>query len=90
MPVRPDVRAACGILGLDPLYCANEGKLIAVVSPETAGTALEALRQRPEGQNAAIVGRVSARWPGRVVMHTAFGGSRVLQKLAGAQLPRIC
>lgn len=90
VPVRPDVRAACGILGLDPLYCANEGKLIAVVSPETAGTALEALRQRPEGQNAAIVGRVSARWPGRVVMHTAFGGSRVLQKLAGAQLPRIC
>lgn len=90
VPVRPDVRAACELLGLDPLYSANEGKLIAVVSEETADTALAALRSCPEGGNAAVIGRAEARYPGRVVLRTSFGGGRVLQKLAGAQLPRIC
>ena len=90
IPVRGDVRAACEILGLDPLYCANEGKLLAVVSAETAPAALAAMRAHPLGENAAIIGHVTAAWPGRCVMHTAFGGARVLQKLAGAQLPRIC
>lgn len=90
IPVRPDVDAACNLLGLDPMYCANEGKLLAVVSAETAETALAALCGRAEGRNAAIIGKVGIRYPGRVVMATAFGGSRVLQKLTGAQLPRIC
>lgn len=90
IPVRPDVNAACGLLGLDPMYCANEGKLLAAVSAETAVKALEALRMLPEGKHSAIIGTVSEKYPGRVVMETAFGGSRVLQKLTGAQLPRIC
>lgn len=90
IPVRPDVKAACDVLGLEPMYCANEGKLIAVVSKETAETALSALRAHPLGRNAAAVGTVGTRWPGRVVMKTDFGGTRVLQKLSGAQLPRIC
>lgn len=90
LPVRPSVRAACEILGLDPLYCANEGKLLAVVSPDQAEEALSALRQYPEGQEAAIIGTVGKDHPGRVVLKTAFGGTRVLSKLSGAQLPRIC
>ena len=90
IPVRDDVRAACDLLGLDPLYCANEGKLLAVVPAEAEEAALRALRSRSEGALAARIGRVTAAFPGRVVMRTAFGGSRVLQKLAGAQLPRIC
>jgi hydrogenase expression/formation protein HypE len=90
IPVRPDVKAACDLLGLDPMYCANEGKLLAVVSPETAECELAALRSRPEGKGAAMIGSVTEAYPGRVVLETAFGGSRVLQKLTGAQLPRIC
>jgi hydrogenase expression/formation protein HypE len=90
LPVRPSVRAACEILGLDPLYCANEGKLLAVVSPDQAEEALSALRQYPEGQEAAIIGTVGKDHPGRVALKTAFGGTRVLSKLSGAQLPRIC
>lgn len=90
IPVRRDVSAACALLGLDPLYCANEGKMLAVVAPEDAQAALAALRSRPEGENAAIIGRVTAERPGRVALRTAAGGARLLQKLAGAQLPRIC
>ena len=90
IPVRPQVRAACDMLGLDPLYCANEGKLLCIVAPEDAEKALSAMRTLPEGENAAVIGRVSARYPGKLVMNTAFGGSRILQKLTGAQLPRIC
>lgn len=90
IPVRGDVRAACDILGLDPLYCANEGKLLAVVREDTADSALAALRAHPLGADAAVIGRVTSAYPGRCVMHTAFGGARVLQKLSGAQLPRIC
>ena len=90
IPVRRDVAAACALLGLDPLYCANEGKMLAVVAPEDAEAALETLRSRPEGENAAIIGRVTAERPGKVVLRTRAGGGRILQKLSGAQLPRIC
>ena len=90
IPVRRDVSAACALLGLDPLYCANEGKLLAVVAPEDAERALAVLRSRPEGESAAIIGRVMSERRGKVVLRTSAGGSRMLQKLAGAQLPRIC
>lgn len=90
IPIAPGVQSACDILGLDPLYCANEGKLLAVVAPERAEEALEILRGYPEGENAAIIGTVTAAHPGKVVIKTAFGGSRIAAKLAGAQLPRIC
>lgn len=90
LPVRPAVHAACEILGLDPLYCANEGKLLAVVKADCADEALALLRESPEGKDAAVIGTVTARYPGKVVLQTAFGGTRVLSKLAGAQLPRIC
>lgn len=90
IPVRRDVSAACALLGLDPLYCANEGKMLAVVAAEDAERALAAMRSVPEGKNAAIIGRVISERPGKVVLRTAMGGSRILQKLAGAQLPRIC
>ena len=90
IPVRPQVRAACDMLGLDALYCANEGKLVAIVAPENTETVLEAMRQTPEGREAAVIGRVTAEHPGTLTMKTAFGGRRILQKLAGAQLPRIC
>lgn len=90
IPVRRDVSAACALLGLDPLYCANEGKMLAVVAAEDEERALAAMRSVPEGKNAAIIGRVISERPGKVVLRTAMGGSRILQKLAGAQLPRIC
>ncbi len=90
IPVRPEVRGACEILGLDPLYCANEGKMLAVVAPERAEEALTALRQVPGGEDAACIGTVTENYPGRVVLKTAFGGKRILTKLTGAQLPRIC
>ena len=90
IPVRPQVRAACDMLGLEPLYCANEGKLLAVVAPEDADRVLQAMRQTETGRNAARIGFVTAAHPGRLVMHTAPGGKRILQKLTGAQLPRIC
>lgn len=90
IPVRPQVQSACELLGLDPLYCANEGKLLCVVAPEDTEKALAAMKSLPEGENAAVIGSVSARYPGKLVMNTAFGGSRILQKLTGAQLPRIC
>ena len=90
VPVRGEVRAACELLGLDPFYCANEGKLLAVVAAEDAEQALSALRSRPEGENAACIGFVTGACPGRLTAKTALGGRRVLQKLTGAQLPRIC
>ncbi len=90
VPVRDDVRAACDMLGLEPMYCANEGKIIAIVAPEEAERALEIMRSLPEGENAAVIGRVSERYPGKLVVKTQLGGSRIMQKLTGAQLPRIC
>ena len=90
IPVSESVESACDILGLDPLYCANEGKLLAVVAPEKAEEALRILRSFPEGENAAVIGEVTEAHPGKVIVRTAFGGSRIASKLAGAQLPRIC
>ena len=90
IPVRPPVQAACDMLGLDPLYCANEGKLLAVVPAENAEKVLEAMHATEEGKDAAVIGTVTDQYPGKLVMDTAFGGKRVLQKLTGAQLPRIC
>lgn len=90
IPVRPQVQAACDMLGLDPLYCANEGKLLAVVDASDAERVLAAMRETDAGRDAAVIGTVSAEVPGRLVLQTAFGGRRILQKLTGAQLPRIC
>ena len=90
VPVSGAVRAACDMLGLDPLYCANEGKLLAVVPRENADAVLDAMHTLPEGRDAALIGSVTAQYPGKVVMQTALGGKRILQKLTGAQLPRIC
>lgn len=90
IPISPAVEGACELLGLDPLYCACEGKLLAVVAAERAEEALGILRSFPVSRDAAEIGIVTENHPGRVVVRTAFGGSRIAGKLAGAQLPRIC
>jgi hydrogenase expression/formation protein HypE len=90
IPLRPEVRGACEMLGLDPLYVANEGKLVAVVPPEDAGRVLDAMRAHPSGKDAAIIGSVVAEHVGMVVLRTRVGGDRVVTLLAGEQLPRIC
>lgn len=90
IPVSEGVRAACELLGLDPLYVANEGKLVAFVPPESAAAVLEAMRRHRYGQEAAVIGQATSAHPGRVVMRTAFGAHRVLDMLSGEQLPRIC
>ena len=90
LPVRPEVNGACEILGIDPLYVANEGKLVAVVASEQAEAALSALRSHPHGRDAAAIGEVRDEPPGLVLLETAFGGSRVVDMLAGDPLPRIC
>ncbi|MEO6565035.1 MAG: AIR synthase-related protein, partial [Casimicrobiaceae bacterium] len=90
LPLREEVKGACEILGLDPLYLANEGKLVAVVPPEHAGTLLAAMRAHPAGRHAAIIGEVTDEPQGVVVLHTGFGGQRIVDMLVGDQLPRIC
>ena len=90
LPVNEPVRAACEFLGLDPLYVANEGKLVALVAPEAAETVLQAMRAHPQGRDAAIVGMVVADPRQRVVLDTRFGSPRVVDMLSGDPLPRIC
>ncbi len=90
IPVRPDVAAACELLGLDSLYVANEGKLIAICSQQHANKLLQVMREHPLGQQAAIIGQVTEDAHGFITMETRFGGSRVVDWLAGEQLPRIC
>ena len=90
VPVRPAVRGACEILGLDPLQIANEGKLLAIVPPEQARAALAALRAHRFGADAAIIGEVLEQPEGMVLLRTGIGGSRVLDMLVGDPLPRIC
>jgi hydrogenase expression/formation protein HypE len=90
LPIRPEVQAACEILGLDPLYVANEGKLLAVVPAEHAERAVAALRSHPLGQAAEIIGQVLADHPGMVTLRSRIGGQRIVTMLAGEQLPRIC
>jgi hydrogenase expression/formation protein HypE len=90
LPVRPDVAAACELLGIDPLYVANEGRFVAVVSPDEASAALVALRAHPLGAQAVQIGEIRSEPPGIVVLVTAFGGTRIVDMLVGDPLPRIC
>jgi hydrogenase expression/formation protein HypE len=90
IPVRPEVAAACELLGLDPLYVANEGKLIAICPPDKAERLLDAMRAHPLGTESAIIGEVVEDPHRFVQMETDFGGSRIVDWLAGEQLPRIC
>ncbi|MBN9121618.1 MAG: hydrogenase expression/formation protein HypE [Planctomycetes bacterium] len=90
IPLRSEVRAACEMLGLDPLYVACEGRLIAVAPPADAERLLGAMRAHPLGRGAAIIGEIVADHPGTVTLRTPIGGERVVPLLAGAQLPRIC
>jgi hydrogenase expression/formation protein HypE len=90
VPVRDEVRGACEMLGIDPLYVANEGKLVALVHPEDAQTVLAKMRRHRYGKNAAIIGEVRSDHTGRVVMKTTLGASRIVDMLVGDPLPRIC
>ncbi len=90
IPIHSEVRGACELLGLDPLYVANEGKLIAIVPPETADLLIEVMRAHPQAREAAIIGTVGKTRPGLVTMKTAFGTTRIVDMLPGDQLPRIC
>jgi hydrogenase expression/formation protein HypE len=90
VPVPDDVRAACGFLGLDPLYVANEGRLIAFVAAADADLAVDTLRAHADGIGAVAIGRVTEDHPGTVVARTAIGGSRVVDLPLAEQLPRIC
>lgn len=90
VPVPETVASACGFLGLDPLQVANEGKMVAFVDPAHSEALLAAMRSRPEGANATLIGRVVDEHPGMVVARTAFGTTRVIERELGEQLPRIC
>jgi hydrogenase expression/formation protein HypE len=90
IPVRDGVRAACELLGFDPLYVANEGKLVAIVDPEDADKIAAKMKRNKYGTDAAIIGEVSADHPGKVVMRTNYGSSRIVDMLSGELLPRIC
>jgi hydrogenase expression/formation protein HypE len=90
IPINEDIKAACEMLGFDPLYVANEGKLLAFVSPEEAQATLLAMRSHPMGREAAIIGEVLEGNPALVTMKTRVGGTRVVDMLSGEQLPRIC
>ncbi|WP_433236672.1 hydrogenase expression/formation protein HypE [Streptosporangium sp. CA-135522] len=90
IPVRPGVRGACELLGIDPLYVACEGRMIVVVDGSAAGTALAALHAHPLGEGAALIGHVKDDPPGLVLLKTAFGGTRIVDMLVGDPLPRIC
>jgi hydrogenase expression/formation protein HypE len=90
IPVRQEVLAACEMLGFDPLYVANEGKLVAIVPPEDAGKILKVMKKNRYAKDAVIIGEVGAENPGRVVMKTILGASRIVDMLVGDLLPRIC
>ena len=90
LPVRNEVRAACELLGFDPLYIANEGKLVAAVPPNAVEAVLAAMRASPQGGDARIIGEVVHGFPGRVTLRTNIGATRVMEMLTGELLPRIC
>jgi hydrogenase expression/formation protein HypE len=90
LPVRTEVQSACDLLGLDPVYVANEGKAVFFVAPDAAAQVLEILRGHPLGRNAAIIGQVTAEHKGMLVARTAMGANRVIAQQIGEQLPRIC
>ncbi len=90
IPVRDGVRAACELLGFDPLYVANEGKLVAIVAPQDADKVLTVMKENPYGADASIIGEVTAAHKGKVIMKTRLGASRIVDMLSGELLPRIC
>ena len=90
LPVRPDVAAACEMLGFDPLYVANEGKLVAILAREDAEPVLRAMHATRYGEDAVIIGEVTDAPHGRVLLKTTLGSTRIVDMLAGEMLPRIC
>lgn len=90
LPLRPEVTGLCEILGLDPLYLANEGRLVLFCPPEQAGAALAAMRALPEGEGSVVIGRALPRQMHPILLRTNFGGARIVDMLVGEQLPRIC
>lgn len=90
IPVKDDVRGACEILGIDPLYVANEGKLVAVVPADIADSMLATMKKNPLGENSAIIGEVTSNHPGVVALRTGLGANRIVDMPVGEQLPRIC
>jgi hydrogenase expression/formation protein HypE len=90
IPVKPQVRAACEMLGFDPLYVANEGKLIAFVKADDAEKILSAMKQNPYGKDAVVIGKVIDQGKSQVRLKTAIGGTRLVDMLPGEMLPRIC
>jgi hydrogenase expression/formation protein HypE len=90
IPVRESVLGLCELLGFDPLYIANEGKVVMVVAREDVNNVLDALRKDPLGKDSAVIGEIVADHPGKVVLETEVGGRRIVDMLSGAQLPRIC
>ncbi|OGP53094.1 MAG: hypothetical protein A2Y65_03190 [Deltaproteobacteria bacterium RBG_13_52_11] len=90
IPIRDQVKAVCDLLGFDPYYLANEGRLVAFVPEGEAGAILRAMQAHPLGKEAVIIGRVVAEHPGKVLLKTAIGGHRLLEPLSGEQFPRIC
>jgi hydrogenase expression/formation protein HypE len=90
VPVKEAVTASCEMLGLDPLYVANEGKMVVVAAPESAVNILEAMKKAPYGAESAVIGEVLEGPPGRVTMKTRLGAARIIDMLSGELLPRIC
>ena len=90
IPVRQEVRAACELLGFAPLYVANEGKLVSILSADDAGRVLERVRRNRYGADAAIIGEIAGGHPGRVILRTSLGASRIVDMPVGELLPRIC
>lgn len=90
IPVRDEVRGVCELLGLDPLYLANEGKLVAIVAAEDADRLIATMQKHPDGKHSTIIGKVETSPQGKVILSTGFGGDRIIDMLVGEQLPRIC
>ena len=90
IPVKDEVKSACEMLGLDPLYLANEGKFITIAAPDVADSLCGDMRSHPLGENSHIIGEITGDPPGRVIMETEIGGHKIVNKLSGEQLPRIC
>lgn len=90
VPVLPDVQAACDLLGMDPLYVPNEGKLVAIVDPLVAESVLARMREHEHGHRAAIIGTVTEQHVGMLAAKTAIGGTRIIPLQIGEQIPRIC
>jgi hydrogenase expression/formation protein HypE len=90
IPIRDEVRGMCEILGLDPLYLANEGKVVAIIPAHAADKVIEVMRAHPDGRHSSIIAEVTEKPAARVILSTLFGGERVVDMLVGEQLPRIC